>query len=778
MLFLLDKPTSFPKTSLALCIGLLVSPLHSVAQQTPALQTPQERQEPSESVSNAATGKVATKKTVKRLGTNNEYIEEVMVIHTGNNASASTKLDLGVMNTPQSISVVSREDIDDLGATNLGQLLLQTTGIILTGDNSERTNFSVRGFNLGDGWNSNLLQYDGIPINASNVAASKPDMALIESVEILRGAAGLMQGSGEPSGAINIIRKKPTLGFQASGAITYGSWDMHRVEADVSNRLNESGTLRGRAVVAYQDANSYMSAVERTIDLAYGIISADLTDNTELTLSYKRQAEDAVGAHNLPRDPRNGNDLKLSRDNCSCNAYDFWDKENEDVFVTLEHNFNQDWSFKGTYVRADINMDMVFTSLAPVPAAQFDPANPKGYVNKYAYQYDQTLDVYDVFTKGSFDLFGRNHEIVVGGNSQKSDIPGRWTSFDNVLIDNTLWNRVGTPPTPLLAVDLQTYSPYDLPYIAPRYELDGGQSFEDRTQTGVYLATRLSITDPLNVIVGVRQSNFEFDSQYKSNVTNQFVPSRRTNYEKKNINTPYVGLTYAFSETYTGYISFTDAFVVQNSKGSNQKLLDPIQGNVYEAGIKGTFNENKLIASLAAFRTNQINRAIRDESTLGQCTFNGGEGYCNVSAGEVVSEGIEAELRGEIIENLKVTLGYTYNTTEYEKDPVNSGRVFNETTPEHILRTFATYRFENQLTIGAGANYQSEWLVGRYGSLSAREDAYWLVNFMASYPINDTLTVALNADNALDEKYYSYLSTTVNRYGEPRNLKLSLRAKF
>ncbi len=757
------------KTSLAILIALSLSSGSALAQQATATA--------GQSAKSSTQQKT---KAAKKRSSANESIEEVYVLHAGDNqASASTKLDLNVKSTPQSISVVDRQQIEALGATNLGQLLLQTTGIILTGDNSERTNFSVRGFNLGDGWNSNLLQYDGIPINASNVAASKPDMALVESVEVLRGAAGLMQGSGEPSGAINIIRKKPTLDFQANGAITYGSWDMYRVEADVSNKLNESGSVRGRAVVAYQDANSYMTAVERTIDLAYGIISADLTDNTELTLSYKRQAEDAIGAHNLPRNPKTGEDLKLSRENCSCNAFDFWDKENEDVFIGVEHNFNEDWSFKGTYVRANINMDMVFTSLAPVATAAFDPANPKGNVNKYAYQYDQTLDVYDLFTKGNYDLFGRSHELVIGFNSQKSDIPGRWSSWDSVLNDYTLWNRVGTAPKPLLTVDLNTYSPYDLPYIAPRYELDGGQSFEDRQQTGIYIASRFSITDPLNLIVGVRQSDFEFDSRYKSNVTNQFVESRRTTYSKDNVATPYVGLTYTFNETYTAYASFTDSFVVQNAKGATPTdILKPIQGNVYEAGIKGSFNNDKVIASVAAFRTNQINRSIRDENSKGDCAFNGGEGYCNISAGKVISEGIETEVRGEITDNLNVILGYTYNTTEYEKDPVNGGRVFNETTPEHILRTFTTYRFDNQLTLGVGANYQSEWLVGRYGSLSAQQNAYWLVNFMASYPINDTLTVAFNADNALDEQYYSYLSTTSNRYGEPRNVKLSLRAKF
>jgi len=755
-----DKAISvitFPKTALAVVMACLLSPTYAQEQSAPVTQE-------------------AQPETLKKVVVSAEALEEG--VYTRKEASTSTKLDLSVKETPQSVSVVTRKQIDDMGATNLGQVLLQTTGVILTGDNSERTNFSIRGFNVGDGWNSNLMQYDGIPINASNVAASKPDMAMVESVEVLRGAAGLMQGSGEPSGAINIIRKKPTAHFQANGALSYGSWNMYRAEADVSNRLNESGIVRGRFAVSYQDADSYMTAVTRDTNLIYGIVSADLTNSTLLNVGYKRQGEHAIGAHNLPRDPRTGADLELSRDNCSCNFSDYWDKANADGFIDIEHFFENGWSVKGSYVHAKIDMDMVFTSLAVVPAAIFNAENPQGTVNKYAYQYDQTIDVFDVFSKGKFALFGREHELIFGGNSQASDIPGRWTSFDTVLADYTLWNRVGTPPSPVLVVDLNTYSPYDVPHIAPRYELDGGQSFEDRKQSGVYVATRLSLADPLNLIVGVRQSDFKYDSPYKSNVTNQFVPSRRTSYEKDNINTPYVGLTFNLNETYTLYGSFADTFVVQNAKDENNELLDPIQGNVYEAGIKGSFNDDRLIASLAAFRTNQINRSLRDETSFGKCPQNGGDGYCNIAAGEVISEGIETELRGEFFPGFNVTIGYTYNTTEYEKDLTNQGRVFNETTPEHIARLFTTYQFTNQLTIGGGINYQSEWLVNRYSTVSAEQEGYTLVNLMASYPINDNLMVAVNADNALDEKYYSYLSASSNRYGEPRNMRITLRATF
>lgn len=701
--------------------------------------------------------------------------------YTGKKASTSTRLNLSLKETPQSVTVITRKQIEDLGATNLGTLLTQTTGVVLTGDNTERSSFSIRGFGTGDSWSSGILQYDGVAVNTMNVGQSKPDMAMFDSVEIIRGAAGLTQGSGEPSGAINLIRKKPTAEFQANGLVSFGRWNSVRSEVDVSNKLNESGSVRGRLVLAYQDADSFMTAVTRDSNLVYGIVSADLTTNTLLNVGYTYQGEHAVPVNSLPR-YTDGSDIGLSRKNCGCLASDYWDKSNTNIFLDLSHQFDNGWQLKGTYSQSQINMDMVFTSLSgKVAKGSTDSA-----VNKYAYQYKQDVKVYDFFAKGPFTLFGREHQLVIGTNSQRSSTPGRWTSYDQYLQDNTLWSAGADPEntkegkpisSPIKYVNIFNFGPYDLPFVQPRYSEDGGNSYETKRQHGVYVTTQLNIADRFKVIAGARLSNFEYESLYKSNVTGQFVPSRTTAYKKSDVLTPYLGLTYDLTSTYTAYASYADTFVVQNIKNQGGSLLDPLEGEVYEIGIKGSFNDDTLIATLSAFRTNQINRPIDDLSSPNPCPGST-SGYCKVASGEVISEGVEAELRGEVLPNLNVSLGYTYNTTEYAKDLTNQGRVFNENTPEHLARLFTTYKLPNQLTIGGGVNYQSDWEVGRYGATPAKQPAYALLNLMASYPINDKLTVALNATNVFDKKYYSYITSTVNRYGDPANVTLALRAKF
>lgn len=674
------------------------------------------------------------------------------------NASTSTKLDLTIRETPQSVSVITRKQVEDMGATNLGDALLNTTGILLTGDNTERTNFSIRGFNVGDGWNSNLLQYDGVAVNASNVTSSKPDMATIENIEVLRGAAGLMQGSGEPSGAINLIRKKPTSTFQANGALSYGSWNTIRGEVDVSGPLNQSGSIRGRLVAAGQDGDSFMTSVTRDSNVLYGIMSSDLTDRTLLNIGYSRQSEHAVPVNTIPN-YFNGTKIGIDNSNCGCDYRDFWDKTNTQAFLDISHQFDNGWQIKASYMKAKYSMDMAFTSLG-LASTTTSADNALATVYKYGYKYDQKLDIYDFFAKGGYVLFGREHELVFGGNHSRSDIDGAWTSWDQVLEDFSLIKAGETPHRDYLYVNIKNYNPYQLPYIAPRYK---NTSFQQVRQTGYYLTTRLNLTDPLKLIAGIRQSNYESINEYK----------------KSNILTPYLGVSYDINDALTAYASYTDTFIVQNAKDRQQKLLDPVQGNVYEIGLKAGLWDDRLIASIAGFRTNQINRSIRDESSKGECPFNGGEAYCNVASGKVISKGIETEVRGEVIPNLNLSFGYTYNTTEYDKDPSKQGQVFNEDTPEHIARLFATYKFANNLTVGGGANYQSTWRVGRYNDYSYKQPGYMTASLMASYPLSDKTHVALNVHNLFDKAYYSQIDSDGGvRFGNPRNATLTLRMKF
>lgn len=158
-------------------------------------------------------------------------------------SNTATKMNLSIRETPQSISVITRQQIEDQQLNSMTDVLHQTPGITMSQDGGERFNIYSRGSAM------DTYQLDGVTTTQVNQSRTMPstllDMALYDRVEVVRGATGLMTGAGSPSGTVNLIRKRPTHEFQAYAQVGAGSWDLYRAEADISGPLSSNGTLRG-----------------------------------------------------------------------------------------------------------------------------------------------------------------------------------------------------------------------------------------------------------------------------------------------------------------------------------------------------------------------------------------------------------------------------------------------------------------------------------------------------------------------------------------------------
>ena len=177
----------------------------------------------------------------------NAYTTEAM--------STATGLTLSPRETPQSVSVVTRQQIEDQGLTDTGAILATAPGISVTRSDSNRYSFSARGFTIDN------FQFDGLvsPILSQwNYGSTDMDAAIYDHVEIVRGATGLMTGSGNPSAAVNFVRKRPLREFAATFNASVGSWDYVRGDADISVPITEDGRIRSRLVAAYSQGDSYV----------------------------------------------------------------------------------------------------------------------------------------------------------------------------------------------------------------------------------------------------------------------------------------------------------------------------------------------------------------------------------------------------------------------------------------------------------------------------------------------------------------------------------------
>lgn len=642
---------------------------------------------------------------------------------------AATKLELSARQTPQAVSTITGAQLEDFKLDSVNDALKYTTGIQVQEVETDRTYYSARGFDITN------FQYDGIgiPFVYGNVEGDL-DTAIYERVEVVRGANGLMSGTGNPSATINFVRKRPTLAPQARIDLTGGSWDKRRIDADVSGALTESGNVRGRAVYANENKNSYLDRYSREKNIFHGVIEVDLDDNTLFTLGHTLQKSDANspmwGA--LPLNFSDGSATDYSRSTSTSSDWAYWDVQENRTFAELAHNFANGWQAKAVLTHVEKKGDGSLFYMYGTP----DRDTGLGlfsYPSEYQDKNKQL--VADLYASGPFALAGREHELVVGGSWSKSELED--TSWYDSTTGSALppledWNgNIGKPLN-------------DMP--------TNGSDFTDRMQS-VYSAARFSLTDSLNLIAGARVVDVDSDG------TN-YGESKSTSYNNEVV--PYAGLVYDLNEQYSVYASYTEIFDPQTKQDASGNRLAPVEGVNYEAGIKAELLDDKVNLSLAVFRTEQDNVASVAGMNGGTLFYKGAEG--------ITSEGYEVEVSGELLQGLQATAGYTFVDIQDAED-----KHAITYSPKHMLRASTTYRIPGieQLKVGASMSWQDDVYNG-----IAEQDAYALVNLMASYDIDPNWSVSANLNNVTDEKYLSSLYWTQAYYGAPRNASMTVSWKY
>ncbi|QEN48366.1 TonB-dependent siderophore receptor [Pseudomonas protegens] len=678
---------------------------------------------------------------------------------TGASASA-TGLNLSLRETPQTVTVITRQQMDDQGATSIADTLRRAPGVSVQNYDSERWEFSSRGLPITN------FQYDGVNATYDGVydySTTSTDMATFDRVEIIKGATGLMTGSGDPSATVNLIRKRPTKEFKASVTGTVGSWDNYRSEGDISGPLTESGNLRGRFVGVYQDRSSYLDHYQNTKDIAYGVLEADLTPDTLLTLGLDQQNTRSRGATwtGFPMYFSNGSRTHFSRSFNPATDWSRRDFKNQTLFTSLEQQLANDWTLKVSYDRLRRQHD---TLLGSASGGNPNPTTGDGmfmYMGKF--KGEQIQDNLDINLHGPFSLFGREHELIAGFMlmNAKQDIPVHGSVYPPVGGSIYDWRGEFAKP--------------DIPKIGDNDIL--------QRQTGAYLATRLKPTDDLAVILGTRVSDFKGIDNTR--YLDPSSPDARQRYRQTGVVTPYAGLVYDLNDSYSLYTSYTSIYQPQMSKDVDGKILDPVQGDSYEAGIKAEYLDGRVNASFAVFHTEQDNVAQLVDGWGIDAIYRPTKG--------ATTKGFEVEVAGELSEGWNLSAGYSYNHTRDANHDYVYGSVLQSTEPQQVARLFSTYRLPgawDRLTVGGGVNWQSQFFGKVYqpdpsdtvnGGHDSRitQDGYFLVDAMARYQFSQHLSSTLNVKNLFDKKYYTGIGNfSTGFYGEPRSLQLATRWDF
>ncbi|WP_410480881.1 TonB-dependent siderophore receptor [Pseudomonas plecoglossicida] len=662
--------------------------------------------------------------------------------------STATRMNLSIRETPQSISVITRQQMDDQHLATITDVLKQNPGITMSQDGGERFHIYSRGSEIS------TYQLDGVNTTQDYLTRNMPntlmDMAMFDRIEIVRGATGLMTGAGEPNGVVNMVRKRPTREFQSYVQAGVGSWDYYRTEADVSGPLIESGKLRGRLVAAKQSNQSYMDWYSQDRDLVYGVLEADLTDTTTVRLGMDYQTYDANGAPGVPLFFSNGQPTNFSRSTSSGPRWMYEDYTTKNYSFGLDQELGHGWQLKvaGNYMDVDRDsLSAFYRTGAGVSTLDQATGNAKSDLLQVdAHQVQRGMNV---TLQGPFELFGQTHELVTGFDYMDYE-NNHFTGTAGAVDFNfyTWGNRIPQPGSysPLLDYDLFV------------------------RQTGYFIATRLNFTDDLHMILGARTTSYRSDSDQVVLTTGAGNPSHL---QERGEVTPYAGLIYDLTAEQSVYASYTDIFKPQTSRDRTGKVLDPVIGQNYEMGWKGEFYDGRLNTSAAIYLIKRDNLAEEDTG-FGVPGVPNSTAYRAVSGAE--TKGIDLELSGEVARGLELHTGYSHSRTE----DANGTRMTSQ-LPLDTFRLWTTYRLPGEwerLTVGGGVNWNSEQsLATRYSTRITQED-YAVASLMARYKISEHLAATLNVDNLFDKKYYAGLAGNYGHYGASRNATLNLRYDF
>lgn len=660
--------------------------------------------------------------------------------YTVSTVTGATRLPLSLRETPQSVSVITRAQMDDFGMNNINDVLGRTTGISVEKIETDRTYYGARGFDI-----TNFLT-DGLGMPFANGGQEGDiDTAIYDHIEVLRGANGLLSFTGNPSATVNFVRKRPTADPQGSLGATVGSWNNRRLDADISGPLNTSRSVRGRAVLADQQSDSYLDRYAVHKKVAAVMLEADLGSDTLLSagLTWQKNSPKSPMWGALPLYNTDGTPTDYARSTSTAADWSHWDIANTQSYLSLARDLSNGWSVKATLNHRRIAGASELFYVYGTP----DATTGLGLFS-YPSRYNSTESQYyaDVYASGPFELGGREHELVLGVNAGKSDVD----QLSGYSAD------IGTPLPPLWDWDGR----YRKPSFDAYYQ---GAQFHIRRRSA-YATARWHLTDALKLITGASITHI------RSTGENYGVAHA---YEKTKA-TPFVGAVYDLGAHYSLYASYAKLFNPQTEVDINNRVLDPVTGDNVEAGIKGAWMDDRLNASLAVFRSRQNNYA----ESVGINPATGQSYYRGINA---TSTGYEFDLAGSITADWEASAGFTQLGIEDDRN-----RNVRTYVPRRVLRVTTTYRLPwlPGLKVGGSLRWQDR-IVRDQGATDTQgreifthQGSYALLGAMARYDFDPSWSATLNVDNLSNRKYIASLYWAQGYYGAPTNWQLNVSYRF
>ncbi len=664
-------------------------------------------------------------------------------------SAAASKAGIPLVENPESITVISRDQIDLLDWNNLGQVVRYTAGV--NGENygpDLRVDWlTQRGFNP--------VQYiDGIQASVGSISNTGLDLYGAETVEILKGPASFLYGSAPPGGIINVTSRRPRAEFGAEIEGQIGNNDLWQVAGDVTGEITPG--VSARLTGLYRDTGTQVRGVGSNRAYVAPAASVDLGENTKLTVLGFWQDDELTGDGGGFL-PAQGTLLPNPVGNISSSAnlgelsYNRFVRTHWGLGYELTHDFGDGYVFEQNVKYTDLDSDQRGVGGNGFLDADFNGV-PDDYrtVNRYSFSFAEKVGTFgaDNRVTKSFESGAVTHNVLVGLDYRNYDYKGS-SAFG-----------FGIPSIDIFAPVYGIAIPSLPPVLFSSLE---------QSQTGLYAQDQIKIGAGLIVTLGARYDWVKTQDRIAGGTTRDEEASYRA------------GVSYLFDNGVAPYISYAKSFQPTAGSAFGGDPFDPTTGEQIEAGVKwdarGLPEGVKLFATAAAYQITQQNVLTPDPDPLHV-------GF-QVQTGEIEVKGLEFEAVGRFNERLSVNVSYTWTDSEVTKsNGVDLGAEL-PVTPEHKASALVDYTFQDGPLAGLGAS-----LGVRYTSTSAGNlPASYFLPVMENPSVTlwdssihydrDDWRLSLSASNLFDEEYvarcYSYSNCF---FGTRRVVVASIARKF
>ncbi len=663
--------------------------------------------------------------------------------------AAGTKTDTSLLEAPRSISIATRQQMEDRGVQNLDDAVRYMPGIVASsyGSDTRADWLRVRGFEP-----TQFL--DGLPLPKGVYANPKMETWNLDRIALLRGPASSVYGQTPPGGLLDMVSRRPSEEASSAVQVQYGSDNHRQINFSSTGKIDEEGQFLYGLSGVIRDSDTQVDDVPNQRYNIAPSLTWNIDPDTKLTfLSQFTRDDTGITSQFLPVQ---GTKIDMPfgdishHKNLGDPEWEYYDRTYYALGYAFEHRLNDVWQFKQNlrYTKSDLSFQAITVGSYP-----YTEVDDQGNVGRSTTSADEDISQFavDNHFQADFAIGNITHTLLLGLDHQRTN-----TNYTSVY---------GSAP-PINVND----PAHGLPIVRPPRS-SAYYDYDQKTyQTGLYVQDQMAL-DQWRLTLGGREDWVHTGTQY-------FNKNDATNTDRNKNFSANAAISYVFDNGFVPYLSYAESFQpASNASTSPTDSFEPTEGKQWELGIKYQPPGSNTLLSAAVYDLTQKNVDVT--TTVNNISVTS-------QTGEVKVKGLELEAISDVTENLKVIAAYTLAKSEVQKGDYKGNRL--QLMPNQQASLWTDYTWHNGVLdgfgVGAGARYTGNTYGDQGNTWLGKADAYTVFDAAVHYDLgrlDNSLkgaSLALNATNVFDKDYISTCDSFYCYYGDQRSVVASATYKW